>query len=100
MAKPLLEKGIASLILENPYYGFRKPKDQIRSSLHYVSDIFVMGGCLILECVALLNWCEKQGFSPLGVSGLSMGGHVSFSLFLFILFKFLFIKIDGFFGCS
>jgi hypothetical protein len=34
---------------ENPYYGLRKPKDQLRSSLHYVSDLFVMGGCLLLE---------------------------------------------------
>jgi hypothetical protein len=30
MAKPLLkEGGIASIILENPFYGLRKPKDQV-----------------------------------------------------------------------
>jgi hypothetical protein len=30
MAKPLLkEGGIASIILENPFYGLRKPKDQM-----------------------------------------------------------------------
>jgi hypothetical protein len=30
MAKPLLkEGGIASVILENPFYGLRKPKDQV-----------------------------------------------------------------------
>lgn len=45
--------------------------------MHNVSDIFVMGGCLILECLVLLHWCEQQGYGPLGVSGLSMGGHVS-----------------------
>lgn len=77
MAKPLLKADIGALLLENPFYGLRKPKDQIRSSLHNVSDIFVMGGCLILECLVLLRWCEKLGFGPLGVSGLSMGGHVS-----------------------
>ncbi|KYB29747.1 protein ABHD18 isoform X2 [Tribolium castaneum] len=77
MAKPLLQAGIGSLIVENPYYGTRKPKDQLRSSLHYVSDIFVMGGCLILETLALLNWCEQIGFGPLGVSGISMGGHMA-----------------------
>ncbi|XP_044257180.1 protein ABHD18 isoform X2 [Tribolium madens] len=77
MAKPLLQAGIGSLILENPYYGTRKPQDQLRSSLHYVSDIFVMGGCLILETLALLNWCERIGFGPLGVSGISMGGHMA-----------------------
>jgi hypothetical protein len=77
MAKPLLQAGIGSIILENPYYGLRKPKNQIRSSLHFVSDIFVMGGCLILESIALLNWCERLGFGPLGVSGISMGGHMA-----------------------
>ncbi|XP_057661892.1 protein ABHD18 isoform X1 [Diorhabda carinulata] len=77
MAEPLLKNGIGAIILENPYYGVRKPKDQIRSSVHYVSDIFVMGGCLILECLVLLNWCERLGFGPLGVTGISMGGHMA-----------------------
>ncbi|KAK0183343.1 hypothetical protein PV327_001394 [Microctonus hyperodae] len=78
IAKPLLkETGIGSLLIENPFYGLRKPKDQIRSSLHNVSDIFIMGGCLIMECIVLLNWCEQQGFGPLGITGLSMGGHMA-----------------------
>ncbi|KAG5863000.1 hypothetical protein JTB14_000690 [Gonioctena quinquepunctata] len=77
MAKPLLKAGIGAIILENPFYGIRKPKDQIRSSLHFVSDIFIMGGCLILECLVLLNWCEQLGFGPLGVTGISMGGHMA-----------------------
>lgn len=30
MAKPLLrEAGIGAIILENPFYGLRKPKDQV-----------------------------------------------------------------------
>ncbi|KAJ9601013.1 hypothetical protein L9F63_000851, partial [Diploptera punctata] len=78
MAKPLLkEGGIGSLILENPFYGLRKPKDQVRSSLHNVSDIIVMGGCLILESLVLFHWCESNGFGPLGVTGMSMGGHMA-----------------------
>ncbi|XP_034952233.1 protein ABHD18 isoform X2 [Chelonus insularis] len=78
IAKPLLkEAGIGSLLLENPFYGERKPKDQIRSNLLNVSDIFIMGGCLIMECIVLLNWCEQQGFGPLGLTGLSMGGHMA-----------------------
>ncbi|XP_047096759.1 protein ABHD18 isoform X2 [Schistocerca piceifrons] len=76
MAKPLIkESGIGAVLLENPFYGLRKPKDQVRSSLHNVSDIFVMGGCLILESLAILHWCEKSGFGPLGLTGISMGGH-------------------------
>ncbi|XP_050313195.1 protein ABHD18 isoform X2 [Anthonomus grandis grandis] len=77
MAKPLLKSGIGAIILENPFYGLRKPKDQIRSSVHHVSDIFVMGGCLILESLVLLNWCEQLGFGPLGITGISMGGHMA-----------------------
>lgn len=42
-----------------------------------MTDIFVMGGCLMLECLVLLMWLEEKGFGPLGVSGVSMGGHVS-----------------------
>lgn len=48
-----------------------------RSILCNVSDIFVMGGCLILESLVLFHWCEREGFGPIGVTGLSMGGHVS-----------------------
>ena len=48
-----------------------------RSSLHNVNDLFVMGGALILETLTLLHWCEKEGYGPLGISGISMGGHVS-----------------------
>ncbi|XP_053207287.1 protein ABHD18-like [Panonychus citri] len=78
MAKPLLrESGIGSIILENPFYGSRKPPDQIRSCLRKVSDIFIMGGCLILESIALFNWCEKMNFAPLCVTGISMGGHMA-----------------------
>ncbi|XP_037784647.1 protein ABHD18-like isoform X2 [Penaeus monodon] len=78
MAKPLLEEsGIASIMLENPFYGIRKPKDQLRSSLHNVSDLFVMGGCLVLESLAIFHWCERMGFGPLGITGISMGGHMA-----------------------
>ncbi|KAG8224825.1 hypothetical protein J437_LFUL002272 [Ladona fulva] len=78
MAKPLLKKaGIGSILVENPFYGLRRPKDQVRSNLHNVSDIFVMGGCLMLESLALFHWCEKEGFGPLGITGISMGGHMA-----------------------
>ncbi|XP_062565248.1 protein ABHD18-like isoform X1 [Armigeres subalbatus] len=78
IAKPLLkEANLGAIILENPFYGARKPKDQRASSLHNVSDIFVMGGCLVLESLVLLNWCEQNGYGPLGITGLSMGGHMA-----------------------
>ncbi|KAM3937992.1 LOW QUALITY PROTEIN: protein ABHD18 [Leptodactylus fuscus] len=77
MARPMLkEAGIASLLLENPYY-ILKPKDQIRSSLKNVSDLFVMGGALVLESAALLHWLEREGYGPLAMTGISMGGHMA-----------------------
>ncbi|KAM9329360.1 LOW QUALITY PROTEIN: protein ABHD18 [Gastrophryne carolinensis] len=84
MARPMLkEAGMASLLLENPYYiflgtiGLNKPKDQVRSSLKNVSDLFVMGGALVLESAALLHWLEREGYGPLGMTGISMGGHMA-----------------------
>lgn len=78
MARPMVkEAGMASLLLENPYYGVRKPKDQLRSCLKNVSDLFVMGGALILESTVLLRWLEKEGYWPLGMTGISMGGYMA-----------------------
>jgi hypothetical protein len=36
-----------------------------------------MGGCLVAESVVLLNWCERLGFGPFVLTGLSMGGHMA-----------------------
>ncbi|XP_039607643.1 protein ABHD18 isoform X3 [Polypterus senegalus] len=78
MARPMIkETCMASLLLENPYYGYRKPKDQVRSCLKNVSDLFVMGGALVLESSALLHWLEREGYWPLGMTGISMGGHMA-----------------------
>uniref|UniRef100_A0A915I051 Protein ABHD18 n=1 Tax=Romanomermis culicivorax TaxID=13658 RepID=A0A915I051_ROMCU len=78
MAKPLAKNnGVGSILLENPYYGMRKPSYQRRSNLRNVTDLFIMGGCLILESLVLLDWCEKEGFGPLAMTGISMGGHMS-----------------------
>ncbi|XP_014913216.1 protein ABHD18 [Poecilia latipinna] len=78
MARPMIkEAGMASLLLENPYYGYRKPKDQLRSCLKNVSDLFVMGGALILESTVLLRWLEREGYWPLGMTGISMGGYMA-----------------------
>ena len=77
LAKPLLSAGITSVLLENPFYGSRKPKNQFRSSLLHVNDLFVMGCCLILEAQVLLHWLKSQGFTLLGLTGISMGGHMA-----------------------
>ena len=48
-----------------------------RSQLNHVSDLFVMGLALIMECMLLLHWLEGRGLGPVGLTGISMGGHVS-----------------------
>lgn len=65
--------GVSSIILENPFYGLRKPKEQFRSSLQQVSDLFVMGAALILESLVIMNFCDREGFSPIIAHGISMG---------------------------
>lgn len=77
LAKPLLSEGISSLILENPYYGLRKPTEQSRSGLLQVKDLFIMGLSLVLEGYCLLQWLQKEGYDRLGLTGISMGGHMA-----------------------
>lgn len=77
LAKPLLKTGIASVLLENPFYGKRKPKEQWKSGLLHVSDLFVMGGCLVVEALVLMHWLKRHGYGPLGLTGVSMGGHMA-----------------------
>ncbi|VDD82568.1 unnamed protein product [Mesocestoides corti] len=77
LANQLLDDGIASVILMNPFYGTRMPMDQKGSALNYLSDLFVMGGALILECHTLLQWCQKQGYGPFALHGISMGGYMA-----------------------
>lgn len=77
-ANPLVkEYRIGTIILENPYYGLRKPRLQNRSTLFYVSDLFVMGGALMLETMAILHWCQKMKLTPAILHGFSLGGHMA-----------------------
>jgi len=75
IARPLLKKRIGSLILMNPYYGLRKPAQQNGSRLLHVTDLLAMGGALITETNALMDWLHSErGLGPFGLSGFSMGG--------------------------
>lgn len=49
----------------------------LRSCLRNVADLFVMGGCLMMESLVLFHWCERQGYGPLIAHGISMGGHMA-----------------------
>lgn len=77
LAEDMLKDGIGSILIQNPFYGDRKPPQQFRSSLENVSDLFVMGAALIAECNHLFNWMESLGYGPFAVSGVSMGGFMA-----------------------
>ncbi|KAG2499676.1 hypothetical protein HYH03_002611 [Edaphochlamys debaryana] len=71
---PLLKDNICSLVLESPFYGARKPEAQRGSKLLRVSDLLTLGWATIAESVNLLHWLREEGYGPLGMTGLSMGG--------------------------
>ncbi|KAJ0411361.1 hypothetical protein ATCC90586_004347 [Pythium insidiosum] len=75
LAIPLARRGVATLILEGPFYGRRRPQDQKGSKLRRVSDLPILGQATIEEAKSLLAYCQQhRGFSHLVVAGSSMGG--------------------------
>jgi dienelactone hydrolase len=77
-AAPLLEHGIGALVLENPYYGSRRPPNQQRHAYRSISDLHLMGAATFQEGRALLRWLRETLRVPLvGVTGFSMGGQLS-----------------------
>ncbi len=72
--RPLHEIGVATLALENPLYGLRRPHGQTMSAIRTVAEQFAMNTATTEEACALLAWAHAQGHAPLGVSGYSQGG--------------------------
>ncbi|CAF4316400.1 unnamed protein product, partial [Rotaria sordida] len=71
-AVPLINQyRIGSILLENPYYGLRKLPDQSRSSLLYITDLYIMGKTLVL-----LHWCQKMKLTSAILHSFSLGGHM------------------------
>lgn len=77
LVEDMLKDGVGSILVQNPFYGDRKPPNQFRSSLENVTDLFVMGAALIAECNHLFNWSETLGYGPFAISGVSMGGFMA-----------------------
>ena len=75
LSKHLLMHNIGSIIVENPFYGVRRPKGQFRSSLRYVSDLLVLGGALVMEGNVLINYINKQKLGVPCLTGISLGGY-------------------------
>jgi hypothetical protein len=59
-------QGIATMVLESPFYGARRPVGQGGSRLLHVSDLLVLGRATIEESLCLLDWSHRQGYGKLG----------------------------------
>ena len=79
LALPLLQKhNVGSLIYENAFYGNRKPDDQKRSALRYLTDLCIVGGCIGLENPILINFLKHDlGIDKIAFTGVSFGGHLA-----------------------
>ncbi|XP_076938704.1 uncharacterized protein LOC143606984 [Bidens hawaiensis] len=72
---PLLKENIATMVLESPFYGQRRPFLQSGSKLLCASDLLLLGRATIEEARSLLHWLDSEaGYGKMGVCGLSMGG--------------------------
>ena len=76
LARPLLAEGVGAVLLENAYYGARRPAGQFRVALRRVDDLLRMGRATLEEGRALVGWLHGQGY-PVCVTGYSMGGHMA-----------------------
>jgi hypothetical protein len=77
LAAPLLRRGIGALVLENAFYGARRPRRQIGPAVRTVSDLYLMGAATLQEGRALLRWLRERRFGAVGVTGFSMGGQMA-----------------------
>jgi pimeloyl-ACP methyl ester carboxylesterase len=77
VAARLAARGIGSIILENPYYGSRRPPEQTRTSLRTVADQIVMTRATVAEARSLLAWLRGRGHERVAVAGFSMGGTIA-----------------------
>ncbi|WP_163999427.1 alpha/beta hydrolase family protein [Pyxidicoccus caerfyrddinensis] len=74
---PLVREGIDLFLLENPYYGVRRPLGQKGGALRTVSDHVLMNLGMVEEARALLTWLRDAGYARLGIAGYSMGGYMA-----------------------
>lgn len=59
LSYPLARLGVASLIMESPFYGKRRPPTQHGSKIAFASDLCVMGRVTIEEARSLVRWAAS-----------------------------------------
>jgi len=76
LAHLLAAGGIATVMVENPFYGDRRADPSDDRPLATVSDFAIMGRAAVVEGMTLLSHFHPQGYIT-GVSGYSMGGNIA-----------------------
>lgn len=86
---PLARSNIASLILESPYYGSRRPVGQVASKLRSLTELPLLGRMTIEETRSIVQWlrrrngvsldkasekCTSDKHGAIVLAGVSMGG--------------------------
>jgi pimeloyl-ACP methyl ester carboxylesterase len=74
---PLLAEGIDLFLLENPFYGSRRPHGQRGAWIRTVSEQVQMNIATVEEARALLAYAEQVGYRQAAVAGYSMGGYMA-----------------------
>ena len=74
---PLVAEGIDLVLLENPFYGSRRPRGQDGANLRTVAEHGLMNMAIVAEAHALLEALRAQGYERLGIAGYSMGGYMA-----------------------
>lgn len=70
----LRRRGVASVILQGPFYGQRRPAGQRGALLDCVHQLPDLGRATVEEGVALLKYFRDRGFERQAVAGVSQGG--------------------------
>lgn len=77
LALLLAKRGVASVLLENPYYGVRKPPRQEKAAVRTVLDHIAMNRATVDEARSLVRWLRERGHRHIGVAGFSMGAQMA-----------------------
>ncbi|WP_248345727.1 alpha/beta fold hydrolase [Anaeromyxobacter paludicola] len=76
LVRPLLSRGVAVFLLENAYYGGRRPAGQGGYEARTVCDLSLMGLATVKEAKALLALARRE-CERTCVAGYSMGGNMT-----------------------
>jgi hypothetical protein len=76
LAAGLAARGIASALLEQPFYGARRAVPGDEQPIATVADFMWMGRSAVLEGRVLADYLRRKGYRA-GVSGYSMGGNMA-----------------------